>query len=234
MEQLMRMQGKRVESSWISIKMLEEFYTIKKIANDVDEISAVDTLVVIHPRGFPPKTLFAIDQYLLRGGNLLVLVDPNAIVDRSTGMYGGMSSSPDEGFKKLLDNWGIDVRLNTFAGDKYLSGVGRVSPNRPAERLIAVLNCTKKCSEGHLDGISSGIDNATFVFPGVLAAKDKKGVAHTAILSTSDRGGSYTASPYEVNNPSALWNKFTEEGGPLAIGLKALGKFSTAFPQGSS
>ena len=168
MAQIMRMQGKSVSQSWTITKMLSEFYQVKKVASDVETITGVDSLVVIHPKGFAEKTLFAVDQYLMQGGKLLVLVDPNAVTDRSGGMYGGMSSSPDAGFKQLMDKWGVEVQSGAFAGDKHLSGVGRFSPNHPQGRLLPLLNCDQRCTDRYKDTVTSGVNNSVFIFPGVL------------------------------------------------------------------
>ena len=232
MAQIMRMQGKAVNESWAVTKMLSEFYNVKKIEKDTKAITGVDSLVVIHPKGFSEETLFAIDQYVMKGGNLLVFVDPNAVSDRSAGMYGGASSSPDAGFKKLMDKWGVELKANTYAGDKYLSGVGRFNPNMPAGRLLALLNCNENCTNEYKDNVTSGINNSTFVFPGVLETKEIEGIKHTPIMSTTAKGNSYTAMGYELNNPQALWNKFSEGSKPVVIAYKALGKYKTAFPDG--
>jgi ABC-type uncharacterized transport system involved in gliding motility auxiliary subunit len=232
MAQIMRMQGKNLNESWMVTKMLGEFYNVKKIEKDAKAISGVDSLVVIHPKGFSDETLFAIDQYLLKGGNLLVFTDPLAVSDRSGGAQGGISSSPDAGFKKLMDKWGITSKQNTFAGDKYLSGVGKFNPNMPAGRLLALLNCNQNCTNEYKDNITSGINNSTFVYPGALEVKTVEGVKHTPIMSTTAKGNSYTAQGYELNNPQALWNKFSEGTKPVIIVYRAVGKYKTAFPDG--
>lgn len=232
MSQIMRMQGKEVNDSWVVTQLLKEFYNIKNIKNDTDTISGIDTLVVIHPKGFPEKTLFAIDQYLVKGGKLLVFVDPNATIDKSTQTFGSVSSSPDVGFKKLMGKWGIELQENTYAGDKYLSGVGRYSPNMPPGRLLALLNCNQNCTARYKDNITSGIDNTTFVFPGVLKDKRVDGISYSPIMSTTERGNSYTAMGYELNNPKSLWEKFREGRDPVVLAMRATGKFKTAFPDG--
>ena len=232
MAQIMRMQGKNVQDSWAVTKMLSEFYTVNKVEPDSDEISGVDTLVVIHPRDFSEKTHYAIDQYLLKGGNLLVFVDPNAVSDRSQAATGGISSSPSDGFKALMDKWGVSIKKDTYAGDKYLSGVGRYNPNLPPGRLLPLLNCSEVCTKPYKDNVTSGINNSTFVYPGVLEVATVEGVTHSALFSTSDKGNSYQAVGYELNNPQALWNKFSEGTKPVVLGYKAVGKFKTAFPDG--
>jgi len=232
MAQIMRMQGKPVQDTWTSLKMAQEFFNLKKIDKEADEITGVDTLLVIHPKDFPEKTLYAVDQFVLKGGNLLVLVDPNAVMDASKNPYGGVSASPDEGFSKLMKKWGVELKKGEYVGDKYLSGVARMSPGRPPERILGLLNCNQSCTQKYEDPIVSGLDQMTFVFPGKLELKKKEGVESVALLSTTDKGNTYRASAYEFNSPSSLWNKFTEGSEAVPLGYKITGKFETAFPDG--
>jgi ABC-2 type transport system permease protein len=231
MEQIMRMQGREVEQSWIVTQLLREFYNVKKIEKDASDISGLDTLVVIHPKGFEEKTLYAIDQYVMKGGNLLVFVDPHVVTDRSE-KPGETSKSPDQGFKNLMEKWGINLKENTFAGDKYLSGTGRFNPNMPATRLLPLVNCNGLCVSEYKDTVTSGVEKATFVFPGVLEVKNLEGIKYSPLIGTTSRGNSYQAQGWQLNNPQMLWNSFKEGSKPVVMGYKALGKFKTAFPNG--
>lgn len=232
MAQIMRMQGQEVKESWIVTKMLREFYTVNKLELDTDKIVGVDSLVVIHPKGFSEKTLYAIDQYVLGGGNLLVFVDPNALVDRNP-MARGPSSSPDAGFKKLMDKWGVELVEGKYAGDRDLSGTGRFAPNQPPGRLLPLLNCNDVCTASHKDNITSGIQTSTFLFPGALKAKEVEGVTHSTLLSTSDKGNTYAADMGMMQNPQMLMDSFSPGKEAVILGYKALGKFKTAFPDGA-
>ena len=232
--QIMRMQGKEIKETWAVIKMLREFYQVEKVELTVESITGFDLLVVVHPRILEDKTLFAIDQYLMRGGNILVFLDPYAVSDRMASLMGAsaQSSSPGPGFSKLMEKWGVSVKAGYYAGDRSLSGMGRMSPNLPPSRLLALLNCDKRCTELHKDPITSGINNTTFILPGVLETKATEGIVHSTIMSTTAKGNSYTARGQEVNNPQAIWNKFQDGDKPVVLAYKALGKFKTAFPQG--
>ena len=75
MKQILRLQGKKPEESWLITNYLEEFYHIKEIKKETETISGVNILLIIHPKNFSQKTLFAIDQYLMKGGKILLLVD---------------------------------------------------------------------------------------------------------------------------------------------------------------
>lgn len=232
--QIMRMQGKQVQETWTVVKMLREFYQVEKVEGETESIAGFDLLMIVHPRGLEEKTLYAIDQYLMRGGKLLVFLDPYAVSDKMAAMAGrgGQSYSPDPGFGRLMEKWGLSMKAGVFAGDKVLSGMGKFSPQQPAARLLPILNCNEQCVKPYKDPITSGINKTTFIFPGVLETRDIEGVSHTPIIATTAKGNSYTARGYEMNNPQILWEKFKEGDKPIVIAYKALGKFKTAFPEG--
>ncbi len=230
--QIMRMQGKSVQDSWLVTNLAREFHEVKKIALDSEQISGTDVLVVIHPKGFSERLNYAIDQYLLGGGKLLVFVDPAAISDPSVATAGGVSSSPDPGFAKLMEKWGIELKPKTFAGDKHLSASGRFDPNQPPGRLLAIMRCNQACTQGNDSPITGGLNNLTMVFPGALVKKDVEGIKHSALLATTDRGNSYTASGFQLNRPQILWRKFSEGTEPVVMAYKSVGKFKTAYPDG--
>ena len=231
--QLMRMRGQSMEESWIVIRLLQDLYNLKKIETEVDEISNIDTLVVIHPIEFPKKTLLAIDQYLTKGGHLLVFVDPRTLADKK-GMLGAPSPSPGDEFKKLMDSWGVEVPQHMFAGDKNLSGKIPVSPFQPPRKVLALLECNQECVAPHKDPISSGIQRAAFIYPGVIRKKgDIEGLTTTPILTTSHKGNSYTAYGRQLDNHATLWSEFTEGKEPVVLAQKIVGQFKTAFPEES-
>ena len=133
-----------------------------------------------------------------------------------------------------MATWGLNTKEKTFAGDKGLSPMGRFNPNSPPGKLLPVVNCNDTCTAPHKDNVSSGINNTTFVFPGVLETSEVEGVKHQPVISTTKKGNSYTAEPFELNNTQSLWNKFEEGKDAVIIGYKAIGKFKTAFPNGVS
>lgn len=226
MAQIMRLQGKNVESSWSIIQALKEFYTVKKIDLENPSFAGIDTLVIIHPRNFSEETLYNIDQFVLKGGNVALFLDPLATIDPNA--QGSLSSSPDSGFKKLMDKWGINLKSGVYAGDKYLAGIGRSNPRMGPTKMISLLNCNNECSKRHKDNISSGIQETTYVLPGVLETSKLEGVEHSTIISTTNKGNEYSVSPYMLNNPQAVWQSF-REGSGVDLGVRAVGKFKSAF-----
>lgn len=227
LQQLMRMQGKQVEGSWISFKLLKEFHEVKKIEQDTEKISGLDLLVLIHPKDLSEKTAYAIDQYLMNGGKLLVFADP-AFVSSETGAM-GPSSSPGVQSRRLLRSWGVEIPENKFAGDKALSGYGRASMHSLPTKMLALLSCDRSCVTSWEHNVSTGLEKTNFILPGALEWEAKEGLSYKPIISTSKQGGVYQAQSFELSHPQSLWQKFRSENKEVPIGLQIVGKFKSAF-----
>ncbi len=123
MAQMMRMQGQQPRPPWTFVEQLRRQYEVKQVPADVNEIKDVDILLVIHPKNLPDQTLFAIDQFVLKGGRTIVCVDPYCFADRPDrmAMQMGMPPTHNSDLNVLLRTWGLEMPENTFAGDKNLA-----------------------------------------------------------------------------------------------------------------
>ena len=113
-----------VSESWAIINVMEEFFEVRNIGVSSDRIDAdVDVLMVVHPKGFTEQTLFAIDQYLLKGGHAMLFVDPLAEGDNPEPDPANPYVMPDmsSSLNILLDGWGVEVDTSKIAADINLA-----------------------------------------------------------------------------------------------------------------
>ncbi len=84
MAQMLAAQGRRPPEKWLALQVLEESYNVRSIDAETDHISPdeFDLVVVIHPKGLSDKASWALDEWIVRGGNALVFLDPYALDDR--------------------------------------------------------------------------------------------------------------------------------------------------------
>ena len=118
---MQQMQGQRSQPKWFFIQELEKTFKTETIAAGAQEISTdISILIVIHPKQLSESTLYAIDQFVLRGGELIVLVDPNARVDQAAAMMAQMGQMPQASsdLGKLFKHWGVNYEANKILGDK--------------------------------------------------------------------------------------------------------------------
>ncbi|GAX61816.1 ABC-type uncharacterized transport system protein [Candidatus Scalindua japonica] len=243
MAQMMRMQGQKTEPAWTVIEHLRKQYEVNSIAADVSEIKDVDILLVIHPKDLPEKTLFAIDQFVLKGGRTVICVDPHCFAEQPDQMalQRGVPPSQSSDLNLLLRNWGVEMPKRTFAGDRNLALKASIMANQRPENIIGFLGLTSQCFNPD-SVITADLNQVRMLFPGVLNEVDNSGekedivkIDRRPLLATTDKGNSWTtSSPYELMmpNPSQLMNKFVEGTKPVIMGYLLTGKFKSSFPEG--
>ncbi|HEY4172149.1 MAG TPA: GldG family protein, partial [Rhodopila sp.] len=116
----------RQSQPYASATLLRQTNTVKTVATNAQVIDPdIQVLLVAEARDLSPATLYAIDQFVMRGGKLMVMVDPwseaLAAVPSPTGMPPTDTSSD---LKKLFDAWGIVYDPTQVIGD--LTGAWRV------------------------------------------------------------------------------------------------------------
>jgi ABC-type uncharacterized transport system involved in gliding motility auxiliary subunit len=243
MAQMMQMQGQRPKPAWTFVEQLRRQYEVNGIASDVDEINDVDILLIIHPKDLPENTMFAIDQFVLKGGRAIVCVDPHCFVDMSDQMAIQRGESPlqNSDLNLLLHNWGVEMPPMTFAGDRSLALKASIMQNQRPQKIIGFLSLTPQCFNP--DSVATAdLNQIRMLFPGILKEvnnsdnkEDDIKVDRRPLLFTTNRGNSWTlSSPYELMmlNPSQLMQKFVDGTEPVTIGYLLTGKFKSSFPEG--
>ncbi|MBN2593335.1 MAG: Gldg family protein [Sedimentisphaerales bacterium] len=246
MAQMMMRQGQQPQPAWTFIEHLRKQYEVETVATDVNDINDVDILLVIHPKNLPEQTLFAIDQYALKGGRTIVCVDPHCFSDRPPQMQMQIQMQYDSSsdLNTLLLAWGIEMPAKTFAGDRSLASLANIRANQRPERIIGYLNLTQegKCfAEDNV--ITAELNEVRFLFCGILkkvaepneAEDSNLNIKRTPIITTTNRGGTFTISnSYELMflDGESLMKKFAEGTGPVAMGYVITGRLKSSFPNG--
>src|SRR5690606_23501116 len=144
---------------WIIMSQIREFFDVETIDQTVKEIpSRIDVLLVAQPTQLTAEAAYAIDQYALKGGKLLVLIDP-----MSESAQFELMAKQGEGraeVAKLLKSWGVSFDSKKAAADiRYARRVqfGRGDQGMVTE-FVAWLALDKSAVDQR-DVLSSGIDN---------------------------------------------------------------------------
>ena len=73
------MQTFQTTPAWVIIEQLEQLYATQKITVEDEMLpDDIELLLLIHPKGLSDSMLFAIDQFVMRGGRLIAFLDPLA------------------------------------------------------------------------------------------------------------------------------------------------------------
>lgn len=224
-------------SAWASFELLKEFFELKEIPRDgaaIDE--EIDTLLVVHPKNLPRKTLYALDQFVLRGGKALVFVDPMAEEDRPAQDPNNPMAMPkiDSGLPELFAKWGISMASDQIAGD--LEAAVRVSMNSsrgPQEvNYLPWLQLTES-RLNHDDFITNQLKSVNVGSAGILEqVKDAK-TTFTPLLTTGPKSGVLTRDAIMfVRDPAGMLANFKADKANLVIAARISGPVESAFPDG--
>jgi ABC-type uncharacterized transport system involved in gliding motility auxiliary subunit len=235
--QMMRMQGREPPKPWTIITELRETYDIQTVAADADAIPAgLDFLMVVHPKDLPKKTLFAIDQFVMKGGRLMVFVDPFCLLDQpqTQNPYEAMQQKKSSDLNALLRGWGVEMEPDEIAADRMLAMKASLIPNERPSPLLPYMQLRDDCFN-RKEIITAPLHNVRVAFAGVLKEVETAGVKVTPLLTTTSTGNVWKpAGPWELMspNPEAIRRAVSDGTKPLMLACRITGKFRTNFPNG--
>ena len=237
MNPMMMQMGQRPPEGWAAFAELGKDYEVRSVPTDVAAIDDdVKTLVVLHAKDLSDKALYAIDQFVLRGGKLIACVDPFSVKDmlasrqRQNPMMmqmGGQDGPSTLG--KLFDAWGVKFDTSKVTGDleaatKLNNGQGGVDDN-PAFLSLSQANMDKG------DLLVSRLTQVMFPFAGAFVF-EKKGMDLTfAPVITTSKENSCSVDRMSVQFGGGV-KDMIPDGHERVLAARLSGTFKTAFPKG--
>jgi ABC-type uncharacterized transport system involved in gliding motility auxiliary subunit len=217
---------------WLAFQGLKEDYTVRSIPPSAITIDPeISTLIVVHPKDLGPETLFAIDQFVLRGGHLLVFVDPLCIADESAsaGMQGMVMPRASSDLPRLFAAWGITFDPSRVIADIDAGTTVRGRDNQPEQSpLFLSLDPSRFNSD---EVALASLDSLLLPFAGVFEVQPREGLASTVLLRTSSNAQRVSALMAGFGGDNIRRDfKSEQQAFPLAVRLS--GVFNTAFPEG--
>jgi ABC-type uncharacterized transport system involved in gliding motility auxiliary subunit len=220
---------------WAIYLQMQQFFDVKQIDRDSAEIPAdIGVLVLVHPRDLPEKTQYAIDQFVMRGGHVLVFVDPHAEGEMGRPGMAAQTGMTGSNLPKLFASWGLEIVDGKFAGDRGTARrVNAGSESRvQAVDYIAWL-ALRESNFNRTDILTNGTSLIQMASAGILKPKEGATTTFTPLIQTSEQ-----AAPVDVDkikmmpNPVSLLAEFKPEGQKLTLAARINGPVKTAFPDG--
>jgi ABC-type uncharacterized transport system involved in gliding motility auxiliary subunit len=220
---------------WASIMQLRETMTVRTLSPDIGAIDKdVDVLLVIHPKDLPPPTLYAIDQFVMRGGKLMVFVDPQAENDPAGQQMGGpgMMMPRSSTLGPLFDTWGVSFDPSQVLGDRELGLVVSLRQGQPPAQHIAIVGLNRS-SMNAKDVVTSTLDTVNVMTAGVLKKKEGASVELEPLLQSSANAAPIPAMRLAfLPESDSLLDDFKATGERYTVAARLHGKLESAFPNG--
>ena len=236
----MSQSGRGQNDAWAIYNLLLQSVDVRQIVSTATSVpEGVDVAVLVHPKQLTDETLYALDQFVLRGGKLLVFVDPHSEGEAQNpellrrGMPpGGFASN----LGRLFEAWGIEMPAGELAGDTGFARRVQV-PDRSRTRLMAVdyplwLGVDKRGIPPG-DSVSAELSLLNIASPGHIRTLESAGATVTPLVTTSKDGGTVPASLLQGPvDPVAVLHAFRPAEAPLVLAARLSGEVESAFPDG--
>jgi ABC-type uncharacterized transport system involved in gliding motility auxiliary subunit len=228
------MQG-RPTQPFAVIDQLRQLYDVRTMGGDIAEFPAdVDVLFLAHPQNLSEKTLYAIDQFVLRGGKALVFVDPNSEIQASRPSRFNPPGAPSgSDLEKLFAAWGLDMVPSTVAGDRFAArkvNAGMGPRVQPADYLAWL--SLKQGNINHEDPITADLTQINMASAGILEQKEGAKTNFEPLITTSLGGGKIPVEKVQgMPDVLGILRDFKPTG-RLVLAAHITGPASTAFPDG--
>jgi ABC-type uncharacterized transport system involved in gliding motility auxiliary subunit len=222
---------------WPILSQLEQLFTVRPVPSDVEHIDKdVDVLMVVHPKQLPTKTLYAIDQFVMRGGRMLLFVDPNSGPDTSgqdpSNPLAGAMANHSSNLEPLLSAWGVSYDPSKVIGDLERGLEVRSSMQAPPTRHIGILGLHHGDMD-QKDVITASLDTINLATSGSLAARAGAKTTFEPLLLSSTSAAPLPAERFNaLNDPSSLRDGFRPTGLRYTLAARLTGPLESAFPQG--
>ena len=234
--QMMQGMGGGMTEPWIVMSQIDQLFDVRELAVTATEIDPdIVVLFVVHPKQLSDATLYAIDQFILRGGRALLMVDPYSETDVPTqdpnNPAAAMMASRASDINRLLEAWGVSVSTDEYIADDRFALQVTGSDSRPV-RHIGLLGIDQTAIDSD-DVVSAEVRNLNVGYPGFITVADDAKARVTPLVKSSDRAAPLNAQGLGfIRDPAQLRQGFAPDGQQYTIAARIQGDVPSAFADG--
>lgn len=221
------------DGAWALVNDLRRNFTVEPIATDAAVISSdFKVIIVLHPKDLSEKTVYALDQYVIGGGRMIVAVDPMSRTDlqlNSAQMRMGQMPQISSNLGKLFEAWGVTYDPSVMVGDKNLAtqiNAGGAMVSYPFFLSINESNFARNSV------ITGNLKSMLIAEGGALSAKDGSGLTFEPLITLTKDSGTVSATMAAYMMPVDIARGMKADGQERVVAAMVTGKFKSAFPSG--
>lgn len=230
---MLAMQGRDVGGGqpYASTMLLRQTNQVKTVATDAQVIDPdIQVLLVAEAQNLSEATQYAIDQFVMRGGRLMVMVDPWSETMASTPTPNGVPpTDASSNLRKLFDAWGIEFDPTKVVGDPTDAWRVRASQTGPVQAVNYVAWFNIRDGINHDDPATADLQQVTVASAGFLQKAPNASIEFTPLLSSSNQSGLIPVDDVKMPEPAKILANFKPSGGPRVVAARIHGVLKSAF-----
>lgn len=221
------------EQSWAAYQGIEQIFEVKPIAPGESHIpDDIELLLVIHPKNLPQSEIYAIDQFVLRGGRLMVFVDPLAETDTTSmdpqNPLAGGAGDRSSDLPELFAAWGVDYDPTRVVVDRNLALPVTTSGPQSVDHIAMLGVTTEQINQ---DDVATGLLGLIHIaMAGRLAPSETGTTTFTSLITTTDDAMTLPVDRFfYLDDFDSLRDGYTPGGSELIIAARIEGDVDSAF-----
>ncbi|MEN6540476.1 MAG: Gldg family protein [Mizugakiibacter sp.] len=229
-------RSRAAQPPWAVLQELRQLFDVRVLdAQHTQAIGAdVQVLLLVQPRQLPDDALYAVDQFVMRGGRLAVFVDPDAETDVAPDAAdGGIASLAPRSsdLPRLFKAWGVSYDPDAVVLDRARALSIAMSADAAPVRHPAVLGYTAE-DLNRDDVITANLQSINVSSAGCFAlAPDSTAQLVPLLQSTADAMRVPAARVRLQPDPGALLVGYRPDNVHYVIAGWLEGRFRSAFPE---
>ncbi|HJR71289.1 MAG TPA: Gldg family protein [Gammaproteobacteria bacterium] len=226
-------QTQQPTQAWVSVEQAQQLLDVRTLPPSVLKVDDdVDVLWIVHPQALDDTTLYAIDQFVMRGGRALIFVDPNAEAVGGADPTGlGFPAGSSSTLEPLLTAWGVTFDTASIVADnRYALSIGS---RFQTTRHIGLLGLDAEAMSQN-DPITTGLNLVNVGLAGHFELAEGATATLTPLLRSSVESQVTPGDRFQfLPDPEELLNGFSPDGKQYVLAARLEGPLKSAFPDGA-
>ena len=230
-------QTQQMIPAWVIYEQVQQLFELRDLGADIDVVDDdVSMLWIVQPKSLSNSMLYAIDQFILKGGTAMIFVDPLAESDPAAPIQGMPPGMPPQGqnsdLPTLFGAWGLQFSPNDVVTDTQLALPVSAGPAGRPMRHPGLLGITEAQLNSD-DVITADLNTINVGVAGHLSIAEGSAATMEPLISSGTASGIVAASRFSfLQDPSSLLDGFIPSGETYVIAARISGSLPSAFPDG--
>lgn len=222
------------DTSWALVNDLKRNFNVEKIETTASEIAFdFKVVIVLHPKDLGPGTLYALDQYVMQGGRLIVAVDPMSRTDLQINgeqmRASGQMPKAGSDLAPLLAAWDIEYDASKMVGDTTFATQINAGGSMTAYPFFMSLTDANFAQNSVITG---NLKMMLIAEGGAVAHKTDATSKFDPLISLTKDSGTVESQMAAFMMPADLARDMKTDGKERVVAAMVTGKFKSAYPGG--